>query len=259
MPIPVRHLQALVLTELRKDRAYLVPLRLFIGLGWLRAAVEKVVDPAWYDGVALSSFLTQQLAWSQEAFPLYGALMERVLLPAATPIGLLVIVLQFAAGVAIVVGYRTGPALLVGLGLNVNFVLAGVPDPSAFYIVIQLVLFAGGAGRVLGLDGLRISSADAAALTTASSSRRVGDRRRLYAGVAVASVAFAAAVAPSVSSLSPATVVEDPAMILVVSGLFAAAVAALGALSVAPLRSTGGGRPVLASTRPLTPSGAPLR
>lgn len=259
MPIPVRHLHALVLAEFRKDRAYLVPLRLFIGLGWLRAAVEKVLDPTWYDGVALSSFLAQQLAWSQEAFPLYGTLMERVLAPAAAPIGILVIVLQLAIGLAIVVGYRTGPALLIGLGLNVNFVLAGVPDPSAFYIVIQLVLFAGGAGRVLGLDGLRMSADDALALTAGPSSRRVGDRRRLYTGVAFACVVFAAAVAPAVTSLSPATVVEDPAMILVVSGLFAAAVAALGALAAGPTAPVDPRRPRAASVRPLTPSGSPLR
>ena len=37
--------------------AYLVPLRLFIGIGWLRAAVEKLVEPTWYNGDALRAFL----------------------------------------------------------------------------------------------------------------------------------------------------------------------------------------------------------
>ena len=31
--------------ELCKEGAYLLPLRLFIGMGWLRASAEKIVDP----------------------------------------------------------------------------------------------------------------------------------------------------------------------------------------------------------------------
>ncbi len=48
--------------ELSKDGAYLLPLRLFIGMGWLRASAEKIPDPGWYDGTALTAFLKDELA-----------------------------------------------------------------------------------------------------------------------------------------------------------------------------------------------------
>ncbi len=70
----LRDTVAAVRAELAHDRAYLLPLRIFIGLGWLRAAVAKAIDPAWYDGAALTVFLDAQLGWSQEAFPFYGRL-----------------------------------------------------------------------------------------------------------------------------------------------------------------------------------------
>lgn len=38
--------------------------------------------------------------------------------------------------------------------MNLNFVLAGVVNPSAFYIVIQATLLAGGAGTVPAGDAL---------------------------------------------------------------------------------------------------------
>ncbi len=40
--------------ELSKEGAYLLPLRLFIGMGWIRASAEKIVDPDWYGGMALA-------------------------------------------------------------------------------------------------------------------------------------------------------------------------------------------------------------
>lgn len=35
--------------EFRKPNAYLLPLLFFIGLGWMRAAAEKVLDAGWRD------------------------------------------------------------------------------------------------------------------------------------------------------------------------------------------------------------------
>jgi thiosulfate dehydrogenase (quinone) large subunit len=228
----VRDTVAAVRVELAHDRAYLLPLRIFIGLGWLRAAAAKATDPAWYDGAELTIFLNGQLGWSQEAFPFYGTLMEAVFLPNAALLGIVVIVLQLFAGMAIVAGYYTNAALLVGLVLNVSFILAGRPDPSAFYIVIQLVLFLGGAGAVLGMDASRwrhhrhpllVSSIGPVAADAAH-------ERHVYAVLAGVSVVLAAAMVPYVSSLDPATVVEDPAMVLVTLALFAAAAATIRAV-----------------------------
>ncbi len=220
-------------SELSKDRAYLLPLRIFIGLGWLRAAAEKVVDPAWYDGTALTAFLQQQLGWSQEAFPFYGTLMESVFMPGATALSIVVILAQLFAGLAILLGYYTNAGLLVGLVMNVNFVFAGAVDPSTFYIVIQLVLFFGGAGSVLSVDTLR-ATGRRSPLLTAPRDREGAQHQRVYGFIAVVCLAFAVAMLPYVSTLAPATVVEDPAMILVVLALFGAAASATSVVGSRP-------------------------
>ena len=215
--------------ELAKERAYLLPLRLFIGLGWIRAAVAKLIDPGWYDGSELTSFLESQLAWSEEAFPFYGTFMETVLLPNAAVLGVLVIALQIVAGLTIAAGFYTSAGLLVANFLNANFILAGVPDPSAFYIVIQLVLFYGNAGLVLGFDG-RQNRRHSHPLLVSSVDQRpehVGSLRRVYALLAAFYGVLALVMAPLVTSLDPGTVVEDPAVILVTLALFAAAAAAI--------------------------------
>ena len=61
--------------ELSKEGAYLLPLRLFIGMGWLRAFAEKVADPGWQDGTILAAFLQERLAGDHVVFPFYRALI----------------------------------------------------------------------------------------------------------------------------------------------------------------------------------------
>ena len=140
-------------TEIAQDRAVLLPLRLFIGVGWLRACLEKALNPEWWNGHALSAWLTHHLAASP--YPAYAALMAHGFRPHALHLGLLVMALQLLVGLGILTGTYTRPALLAGIVLNLNFVAAGAPTPSAFYLVIQLALLTGGAGLVFGFDGLR--------------------------------------------------------------------------------------------------------
>ncbi len=61
---------------------------------------------------------------------------------------------QLLVGAAILLGLFTNAALLGGLFMNLNFILAGAPNPSAFYFVIQVALFIGGTGAIIGLDQL---------------------------------------------------------------------------------------------------------
>lgn len=219
--------------ELRQPAAFLLPLRVFIAVGWLRASTEKLIDPSWYEGSALREFITDQLSWSQEAFPFYGWLMQHVLLPNATAVGLGVMTLQLVIGVAILVGMVTNGALIAGLALNVSFLMAGVPNPSAFYVVIQLVLLFGGAGAVLGVDA-RLSQRVTNPLLVAPSKLMAGDlrkRRRVFRLIAVVCAALAVAMLPFVSTLDPAHVVDDPALILLTMFLVGAAMAGVSAVA----------------------------
>ena len=38
----------------------LLPLRIFLAAGWLRAASEKLIDPQWWSGDKLRSYVTAQ-------------------------------------------------------------------------------------------------------------------------------------------------------------------------------------------------------
>lgn len=136
----------------RQDAAYLVPLRLFVGLGWLRACAEKVADPGWWDGSTLAAFLRERMTAGDVRFPPYAWLIEHAFLPHATALSLVVLFGQLLAGLGIAGGALTNAALLGGLFMNLNFLLAGAPNPSTFYIVIQVVLLLANVGAVLGID-----------------------------------------------------------------------------------------------------------
>src|SRR5690349_20741960 len=97
---------------LRDPGAYLLPLRLFIGIGWLRAFAEKAVDPDWSSGLTLSRFLTAHLEAGSIPFPLYASLVRDVFLPGAAPLAWIVVAGQLLAGLALLAGAMTSAALL---------------------------------------------------------------------------------------------------------------------------------------------------
>src|SRR5262245_44313974 len=107
--------------EAHKDGIDLVPLRVFIGIGWLRAFAEKAVEPRWRDGTYLTTFLTGHLRGGRIALPLYETLVTGVYLPHATVVGWSVMVGQLLAGLAILTGCLTRAALIGGLFMNLNF------------------------------------------------------------------------------------------------------------------------------------------
>jgi thiosulfate dehydrogenase [quinone] large subunit len=149
-----RTLLSVVQAELRQSGAYLVPLRVFIGIGWLRACAEKIADPGWGNGSSVGVFLTQQLDQGQIVFPFYQRLVVGAFLPHAAWLSWVILLGELLAGLAILSGCLTNAALLGGLFMNLNFLLAGRPDPNAFYIVIQMVLLLEHTGSILGVDAL---------------------------------------------------------------------------------------------------------
>jgi thiosulfate dehydrogenase [quinone] large subunit len=154
--VPVRlarRVNAVIRHEAAKDGIYLVPLRAFIGIGWIRASAEKITDPNWAGGGTVTEFLNIHLTNDQIAFPFYRDLTTDLFLPHAATLAWIVLLGQMMAGLGILTGTLTTAALLGGLFMNVNFVLAGATDPSPFYIVIQALLLVCGAGTIMGVDG----------------------------------------------------------------------------------------------------------
>lgn len=203
-------------SELQKQAVILLPLRLFIGLGWLRSSVEKLSDPEWYSGVALHHFFFERIADGDVAFPFYQLLMEGPFSAHAPLLSKLIMVGEFYCGVAILVGLFARPALLAGLFMNLNFILAGSINPSAFYIVIQLTLLFSAAGSVFGVGSLLAPNN----LFSDISPRRMWiiektKMRLCFCGALLCGL-LALLMASQVQHIDPAQSVEDPAMLLLI-------------------------------------------
>ena len=173
----------------------LLPLRLFLAAGWLRAGAEKLIDPQWWNGNKLRGFLKTQ---HDEALPFFRPIMDHLIAPGARTVAIVVVVTQIAIGLAIAIGKPMRLALRWGFLLNVVFILAGRVNPSAFYLVMEIVLlFAIADGTI----GVRPSTPSWRTLAAAGTS-----------------AALAIAVAPYIRTIEPAKVIDDPAMMLVFLG-----------------------------------------
>lgn len=226
--------------QIQKRHAILLPLRLFIGLGWLRASIEKLLEPDWYSGAALHHFFYERIAEGDVAFPFYQFLMEGLFLTHAPLLSKLIIVGEFYCGFAILLGLLIRPALLAGLFMNLNFLLAGSVNPSAFYIVIQLTLLVSVVGEVFAIDSIL--------LPLNSFAKGILQRRYLVErakmalcfGGSLLCVLITIPTAYFIRSIDPVQTVEDPAaLLLILLGLQSLLFLILGGRAAERLRNMG--------------------
>lgn len=175
--------------------------QVFIGLGWMRAAVEKIIDPNWWSGAMLEGFLESHEALT---LPWYRIFLETVVEPNVLAISVTVVLAQVFAGVALLSGWKVMAGLGIGAFLNLNFVAAGATNPSIFYLVCEAAIV----------------------LWILQGESKV--RKRPLRLLATASSALVLLNLPFISTLDPASVIEDPAMVLVTLGLLTALASRLG-------------------------------
>lgn len=172
--------------------AWVLLVELFIGFGWLRAAVEKVIDPLWWDGSTISWFITvhtgDTLDWYRPVLDLVG--------PGRVFVALVVITLQFAVAASLLSGRYVGWGLSVGIFMNLNFLAGGAVNPSVFYLLCQ----------------------GAVALWMAEQAATERDMVRPLWFVAAGGLVVSLISIPSVSTIHPADVIEDPGAIVVFVG-----------------------------------------
>lgn len=183
--------------------AWVVLTSLFIGLGWLRAVAEKLIDPRWWRGDVLEQFIAEHadttLGW-------YEPFLDSAVLPLAPVVAAVVVLGQLAAGASLVTGRRLAVGLSIGMFLNLHFMAAGAVTPSAFYLLAQGALVLWLSERATGTGNIR-------ALRIAAA---VG---AFVVGVNV----------PFISTLHPAEVIEDPAVMFSFAGALAALTCLLAA------------------------------
>lgn len=183
----VRFLTARFLTaRFAGQPAWAVVTEVFIGLGWLRAAASKIIDPSWWTGDYLLGFLDlhreSTLGW-------YAPFADLMIAPNAAFVALVVLVLQLVVAGSLLTGRHRSIGLGLSIAMNLHFVAAGAVNPSAFYLLAQGAL-------VLWL----VESWD---------SRRV---RATLPGVAASGLAVAGFNVPFIATLHPAEVIDDPAI-----------------------------------------------
>ena len=176
--------------------AWVVITQLFIGFGWLRAVVEKLIEPQWWTGAHLLDFVT---AHQDNTLGWYQPFVDAVVVPAAVAIALIVVITQAGAAVSLLSARRLTAGLAIGIFLNLNFLAAGAVEPSTFYLLAQGSL-------ALWLAEERRSTLSVRSLVVAAGSAAV---------LGVISLPF-------ISTLHPARVIWDPAIMFAFGGALTA-------------------------------------
>lgn len=218
---------------LPRSALYLIPLRIFLGLGWLRAGIEKVIDPQWWSGAGVRTFVDAQLAGGH-ALPPVRPLLEGPVTDAAVAVAAVVAATQVIIGACILLGWRTTPALFAGIAMNLVFVVSGQTNPSVFYLLVAWPLLVGGAGSLFGLDAARAPVTDVLKLDWSAG---------VWVVVTAVALGAAAVLTPFVVETAPARVVEDPALILITMALLVAGTSAVAGLRARARTLRPGGDP----------------
>ena len=185
-----------------KRPPWLIVTQIFFGLGWLRAAAEKAISVDWWTGSTIRTFVAEHeglsLAW-------FEPVLDQVVVPFAPVTAAGILLAQLAIGVSLVMNRGAAVLLWLAMALNLAFIATGAVNPSIFYLVgqgaILLWLFGRQASTVFRSAALRL--------------------------VTIAAAVVAAISVPFISTVHPAEVIDDPAIVLVMFGSLTALAAQL--------------------------------
>lgn len=138
-------------------------LRIWVGYSWLTSGIHKTFGPGstvWVGskaGVAVTGFLQGALQKTGGEHPdvqsWYAWFVQNLALPNAKIFSYLVAYGELLVGIALILGAFTTIALLAGIFMNFNYLLAGTVSSNPVYLIEQLLLlFAGSAAFYWGLD-----------------------------------------------------------------------------------------------------------
>jgi thiosulfate dehydrogenase [quinone] large subunit len=144
---------------------WLAILRIGVGLWWIKSVFHKDISKFLRTGmVGWTSELADSHPWTG-----YGGAIKRMVVANRAWFPYLVLLGEAAVGIGLTFGFLTPVSALVGIFLNINYILlAGVKlkDPSVNpcfrveqgqnwnMLVAELVIFATGAGAVWSMDSV---------------------------------------------------------------------------------------------------------
>lgn len=144
---------------------WLVPLRLFVGYYWLMEGINKARD-GWFVIKMLAGRATDAEATASlteeghkvfrivtENTPLwYEWIAENIILPYPMLFQYLIVIAEIGLGLAFITGTFTIPAAVVGLGLNINFLLSTGMYPETYWLIPAQIAMFQDAGKSFGAD-----------------------------------------------------------------------------------------------------------
>ncbi|ANB58616.1 doxX family protein [Anoxybacillus sp. B7M1] len=131
-------------------------MRVWLGIQWLEAGLHKVTGE--FDA---SGFLQGALAKATGENPAvqgwYAAFLENVAIPNVKLFNILIPYGEVFVGVGLIIGAATIPALLAGVFMNLNFLLAGTVSTNPVLLTAAVILLFVGAGAYyFGVDRFAI-------------------------------------------------------------------------------------------------------
>ena len=161
----------------------LMPLRLFLGVTFLYAGLQKLSNPDFFNSASATS-IHAQMEGAIHTSPVHGLLS--LLLPVASAVGLVIALGEVAVGVGALLGLFTRIAALGGVLLSLGLFLAISFNASPYFTGADIVfLFAWTPLLILGAADAPALDTWLAAAASKATSRRPGRASRAPAGMTV--------------------------------------------------------------------------
>jgi thiosulfate dehydrogenase (quinone) large subunit len=124
---------------LRFSERVLLPLRLFLGITFLYAGIQKLTDPQFFNPSA-TGFIGRQILAFAHGSPIHSILLH-VALPHAVFFGVVIALGEIAIGMGTLVGFLFRPAAFFGMLLSLMFFLSASWHVYPYFYGADIVFF----------------------------------------------------------------------------------------------------------------------
>jgi thiosulfate dehydrogenase (quinone) large subunit len=125
--------------ELRFSERVLLPLRLFLGITFLYAGIQKLTDPQFFDPRA-TGFIGRQIMAFAHGSPIHNVLLH-VALPHAVFFGSTIALGEMAIGIGTLLGFLFRPSAFFGMLLSLLFFLSASWHVYPYFYGADIVFF----------------------------------------------------------------------------------------------------------------------